>query len=100
MNIIPLKNAVLCGDCDCITEATGHTCPVCQSTALASLAVHIEPLPHIDERTSPATEPIGPFCPRCKQPREPDEIGLVGICYPCYRAFVRKPQPQQELQTQ
>jgi hypothetical protein len=53
---IPLSQAVLCGDCDCISDSTGHTCPVCQSTALVSLAVHIEPLPPIEERHTPAEE--------------------------------------------
>lgn len=56
MNIIPLKNAVLCGDCDCITDTTGHRCPVCGSQALESLAVHIHPLPAVSERHTPAKE--------------------------------------------
>lgn len=56
MTTIHLSQAVLCGDCECISDTTTHRCPVCDSQAVESLAAHIEPLPHIDQRYTAAKE--------------------------------------------
>lgn len=34
---IPLSRAVLCQNCESVSDATGPTCPVCQSEALMSI---------------------------------------------------------------
>lgn len=35
---IPLSNALLCLDCDCVVESQTDRCPVCASIALLPLA--------------------------------------------------------------
>jgi hypothetical protein len=35
---IPLSEAVLCVNCNCITRARNHHCPVCESAALIKLS--------------------------------------------------------------
>jgi hypothetical protein len=34
---VPLLNAVLCGNCECISESRNNTCAVCGGSALVNL---------------------------------------------------------------
>jgi hypothetical protein len=34
---VPLQNAVLCGDCECISESTNDVCEICGGRALVNL---------------------------------------------------------------
>jgi len=36
-NCVPLQNAVLCGDCECISESRNDVCEVCGGRALVNL---------------------------------------------------------------
>lgn len=56
MNILPLKSAVLCGDCDCISDTTTDACPVCGSRVVMNLANCLVPLPPVEERASASQE--------------------------------------------
>ena len=37
INCVPLQNAVLCADCECISESTNDVCEVCGGRALVNL---------------------------------------------------------------
>jgi len=37
ISYVPLKNAVLCADCECISESTTDACGVCGGGALVNL---------------------------------------------------------------
>jgi len=43
-----VNTAVLCMDCESVTEAKGHTCPRCGSTALWNLSRFIAGPPQAD----------------------------------------------------
>lgn len=42
LQVVPLARAVLCADCDLITESTGSTCVYCGSRAVTSLQKMLE----------------------------------------------------------
>lgn len=42
--MIPLATAVHCMDCNCVSEAHHHTCPVCQSSAIFSIWHWVQPI--------------------------------------------------------
>ena len=37
LNSVPLLNAVLCADCECISESRGQVCAVCGGRSLVNL---------------------------------------------------------------
>jgi hypothetical protein len=41
---IPLDRAVLCEDCQCITLRDGNRCTYCNSTAIMSLTLWLQPI--------------------------------------------------------
>jgi hypothetical protein len=38
VTVVPLAAAVLCVDCECLSDARGHVCPACGGSALMSVA--------------------------------------------------------------
>ena len=46
MNVIPIKNAYVCGECDCISEGNNEQCP-CGSKAIEPMRLWLAPLPEI-----------------------------------------------------
>lgn len=50
LQVIPLSRAVLCIDCDAVSNATGERCPACGSPSLNLLSVWLDRSVATDEK--------------------------------------------------
>jgi hypothetical protein len=72
LNAVPLRNAVLCAECDVVSDSPGDQCRVCGSTSLFNISRLLGGMPKHRARlvvVPPRTErSILPF-PRVRPPR-------------------------------
>jgi hypothetical protein len=55
---VPLQNAVLCGDCECISESTNDVCEICGGRALVNLGRLLGSAAQAEGATAQVSEPL------------------------------------------
>ena len=55
---VPLQNAVLCGDCECISESTNDVCEICGGRALVNLGRLLGSAAQAEAPTAHVSEPL------------------------------------------
>ena len=58
ISCVPLQNAVLCGDCECISESTNDVCEICGGRALVNLGRLLGSAAQAEAATAQVSEPL------------------------------------------